>query len=122
MSLAEWAMQWHRKGMIGKIVDARIAGTIGEESLKKFVEAAEKCLAEDGADRPSMGDVLWNLEYSLQLQEAASVIVEDKSECLVISVPNVTSECGSKEEGLDDSNVSVDGNGLFSQIGHFQGR
>ncbi|GMI95253.1 ERULUS [Ca2+]cyt-associated protein kinase 1 [Hibiscus trionum] len=71
VSLAEWAMQLHRKGMIEKIVDPKIAGSINEESLKKFAEAAEKCLSEYGVDRPSMGDVLWNLEYSLQLQEAS---------------------------------------------------
>ncbi|CAI9101972.1 OLC1v1000149C1 [Oldenlandia corymbosa var. corymbosa] len=72
VNLAEWAMQWKRKGLLEKIIDPTLANHINPESMKKFAEAAEKCLAEYGVDRPTMGDVLWNLEYALQLQEASS--------------------------------------------------
>lgn len=71
VNLAEWAMQWKRKGLLEKIIDPVLVGSINMESMKKFAEAAEKCLAEYGVDRPTMGDVLWNLEYALQLQEAS---------------------------------------------------
>ncbi|KAL5544547.1 hypothetical protein UlMin_008331 [Ulmus minor] len=126
VSLAEWAMHWHRKGKIETIIDPQIAGSISPESLKKFVEAAEKCLAEYGVDRPSMGDVLWNLEYSLQLQEAAALIYppEDKTNFLALDKPSLDeSKGGSSITISDDSEVTITGSApLFSQMGNFQGR
>ncbi|XP_042033070.1 probable receptor-like protein kinase At5g24010 [Salvia splendens] len=68
VNLAEWAMERHKKGMINEIIDPNLMGQIKPNSLKKFGETAEKCLAEYGVDRPTMGDVLWNLEYAYQLQ------------------------------------------------------
>ncbi|KAJ8772985.1 hypothetical protein K2173_028162 [Erythroxylum novogranatense] len=110
VNLADWAMHWHRKGMIEKIIDPHIAGTISPESLKKYVEAAEKCLAEHGVDRPGMGDVLWNLEYALQLQEASSQIdaPEDKSAYLIVlEKPSDKNSASDSVSVNDDSAVTV---------------
>uniref|UniRef100_A0A8R7QL73 Protein kinase domain-containing protein n=1 Tax=Triticum urartu TaxID=4572 RepID=A0A8R7QL73_TRIUA len=70
INIAEWAVRTRgEEGGLDKIADPRIAGEADEESLHKFAETAEKCLADCWVDRPSMGDVLWNLEYCLQLHE-----------------------------------------------------
>ncbi|XP_076927794.1 putative receptor-like protein kinase At5g24010 [Bidens hawaiensis] len=73
INLGEWAVRWQKKGLLKRIVDPRIADQIKPESLKTYGNTAEKCLADYGVDRPTMGDVLWNLEHALQLQEAESV-------------------------------------------------
>lgn len=76
VNIAEWAMNWQKKGMLDQIMDEKLVGKVNPASLKKYGETAEKCLAEYGVDRPSMGDVLWNLEYALQLEETSSAIME----------------------------------------------
>ncbi|KAF8026162.1 hypothetical protein BT93_F2848 [Corymbia citriodora subsp. variegata] len=76
VNIAEWAMSWQKKGMLDQIMDVNLVGKVNPASLKKFGETAEKCLAEHGVDRPSMGDVLWNLEYALQLEETSSAMME----------------------------------------------
>jgi serine/threonine protein kinase len=87
VNLAEWAMKWLKNGELDRIVDQRIAGTIRPDSLKKFAGTAEKCLAEYGVERPPMGDVLWCLEYALQLQVASS---DDSGTESVPPVPGTT--------------------------------
>jgi len=124
VSLAEWAMQCHRKGILEKIIDPHIASSINSGSLKKYVEGAEKCLEEYGVDRPGMGDVLWHLEYALQLQETASQInsPEDNTRLVALENPiqnDSTAQCSTTVS--DDSEVTA-GSPLFSQIGNFQGR
>ncbi|GLU13497.1 hypothetical protein SLE2022_301300 [Rubroshorea leprosula] len=71
VNLAEWGLQCHRKGLLETIVDPSIKGQINPNSLRIFAETVEKCLLEDGANRPSMDKVLWDLEYALHLQQTA---------------------------------------------------
>ncbi|XP_058105643.1 probable receptor-like protein kinase At5g24010 isoform X2 [Magnolia sinica] len=72
VNLANWAMQWQKEGSLQKIVDPRLADEINADSLRKFGETVERCLAERGDDRPTMVDVLWNLECALRLQDMAT--------------------------------------------------
>ncbi|BFG35878.1 hypothetical protein CerSpe_221520 [Prunus speciosa] len=71
MNLAEWGMLCKKKGLLEQIVDSSIKNQIDPSSFKNFSETAEKCLQEDADDRPTMGDVLWDLEYAFQLQQTA---------------------------------------------------
>ncbi|KAL2935267.1 hypothetical protein RDABS01_018385 [Bienertia sinuspersici] len=126
VNLAEWAMSNYRKGNLETIVDPTLQGTINTGSLKKYVEAAEKCLAEYGVDRPSMGDVLWNLEYALQLQGASSKIDanEDKSSLLIPleTAPSTGIDVGDSSSAPTSDDHTEVGASAFSQIGNFQGR
>ncbi|KAE9595140.1 putative protein kinase RLK-Pelle-CrRLK1L-1 family [Lupinus albus] len=74
VNLLEWIMKWQqeRNTLIEEIVDPCLLAVSGNqtklESVQKLVEIAKKCLSENGINRPTMGDVLWHLEYALQLE------------------------------------------------------
>ncbi|CAI8609322.1 unnamed protein product [Vicia faba] len=93
VNLAEWGVFCKDKGILEDIIDPTIKGQIDQNSLRKFSEAFEKCLQDDGSDRPSMGDVLWDLEYALQLQRGTIQREphEDSSSSASVSIqlPNV---------------------------------
>ncbi|KAJ8633556.1 hypothetical protein MRB53_026892 [Persea americana] len=132
VNLAEWALQWQKKGLLMQIIDPRLAGTIHPNSLRKFGETAEKCLAEYGVDRPTMGDVLWNLEYALQLQETAmnrephedsSVNASEPPLPKFRRLPSSGVSIGSDSLGImsDDSSHTT-ANRVFSQLIGNEGR
>ncbi|OWM82052.1 receptor-like protein kinase ANXUR1 [Punica granatum] len=132
VSLADWAQHCTRKGILEDIIDPHIKGKINPECLKKFAETAQKCLSEAGVDRPSMGDVLWNLEFALQLQENVDgsshstrertsdfdeISLKDNNVRLHISNLSLGSE-HEMNQGLEDGNSTE----IFSQIVNPKGR
>ncbi|KAL8049600.1 hypothetical protein ABFX02_06G030000 [Erythranthe guttata] len=128
VNLAEWAMEWQKKGLIEKIVDPFIVDEIKPSSLKKFGETAEKCLAEYGVDRPTMGDVLWNLEYAYQLQtnerkRVHGIDADDGSEAAVTPPPmGVPARRGGVDADSDDGTSDISSSRVFSQLITNEGR
>ncbi|KAJ6867013.1 hypothetical protein NC652_038293 [Populus alba x Populus x berolinensis] len=86
-SLADWARKCYQRGTLDQIVDPHLKGEVSPVSLNKFAEIANSCLHVSGIERPKMGDVVWGLEFALQLQQSAEknansvdgIIMENKS-------------------------------------------
>ncbi|KAF8010096.1 hypothetical protein BT93_J0913 [Corymbia citriodora subsp. variegata] len=77
ISLAAWAQSCCKSGTIDKIVDPHLKAAIAPECLNKFCEIALSCLQDEGTKRPSMNDVVWGLEFALQLQVSSEQEVID---------------------------------------------
>ncbi|XP_047317268.1 receptor-like protein kinase HERK 1 [Impatiens glandulifera] len=134
VNLAEWAMKYQKRGQLEQIIDPTLVGKIRPDSLRKFGETAEKCLADYGVDRPSMGDVLWNLEYALQLQEAVvGNEPEENSANLIMNLsqppPEVPvsqdaeADVGWARSQLEDNDLSgISMSRVFSQLVNSEGR
>jgi len=132
VNIAEWAMTWQKKGMLDQIIDQNLVGKVNPASLKKFGDTAEKCLAEYGVDRPSMGDVLWNLEYALQLEETSSALTEpeENSTNHIPVIPltplepfdNSVSMVDGVNSGTDDDAEDGATSAVFSQLVNPRGR
>ncbi|KDP21216.1 hypothetical protein JCGZ_21687 [Jatropha curcas] len=51
------------------MVDPSTRGTFAYESLRTTVKITISCISKEPSNRPSIEDVLWNLQYSNQVQE-----------------------------------------------------
>ncbi|KAL3719401.1 hypothetical protein ACJRO7_004372 [Eucalyptus globulus] len=77
ISLAEWAQSCCKSESVEEMVDPHLKGAIALECLNKFCEIAMSCLHDEGAKRPSMNDVVWGLNFALQLQVSTELEVTD---------------------------------------------
>ncbi|XP_058772226.1 receptor-like protein kinase FERONIA [Vicia villosa] len=69
VGLVEWAMHCYQCGTIDRLVDSYLQGNIRLECLMAFVEIGIQCFANKSAERPSMGEVLSNLERIMSSPE-----------------------------------------------------
>ncbi|KAK6131655.1 hypothetical protein DH2020_034669 [Rehmannia glutinosa] len=52
------------------LVDPAVKNSCSGESVKTMIEICCRCLLEDPAERPSIEDVLWNLQFAAQVQDS----------------------------------------------------
>ncbi|PRQ55428.1 putative protein kinase RLK-Pelle-CrRLK1L-1 family [Rosa chinensis] len=126
MNLAEWGMLCKKKGLLEQIVDSSLKNQIDPSSLRTFGETAEKCLQDDASDRPTMADVLWDLEYALQLQKTTklkeahedSTTIAASSAAFSLPIVQRFPSLGSTTNGDDtrDSDLDTTENKIFSQL------
>ncbi|KAI3454372.1 hypothetical protein Pfo_011035 [Paulownia fortunei] len=94
--LTKWARENISKGKADQIVASILRGEISEDSLKAFVEVAERCLHDEPKKRPTMAQVVLQLEFALEQQESS------KS-----PVPNgITSDVGDIHPSNYETNLS----------------
>ncbi|XP_076921698.1 putative serine/threonine-protein kinase PBL22 isoform X2 [Bidens hawaiensis] len=67
--LVTWAQDSIKEGNLKRIIDSDIRSEISPKCLKEFVRIAERCLHNSPKQRPTMAEVVVNLEYALALQE-----------------------------------------------------
>lgn len=54
---------------LSAVVDPGIRNTFAYDSLRRAIEIAINCVSKDSKERPSIDDVLWNLQYCIQIQD-----------------------------------------------------
>jgi len=52
------------------IIDPSIRNACLDQSLKTMMEICVRCLVKEVEERPSIEDVLWNLQFASQVQDA----------------------------------------------------
>ncbi|XP_010435807.1 PREDICTED: putative receptor-like protein kinase At5g39000 isoform X1 [Camelina sativa] len=98
MDLIRWVKSNYKRGTVDQIIDQDLANDITSVSLEKFCEIGVRCVQDRGIERPSMNDVVWALEFALQLHET-----DKKKNGNVESLDVMPhGEVGTTTEGEDD--------------------
>lgn len=62
------------------IIDPYLKGKMAPDCLKKFVGIAERCVRPTGAERPTMSEVVVELEEALELQKKSDAANKDSAQ------------------------------------------
>ncbi|XP_038892540.1 probable receptor-like protein kinase At5g24010 [Benincasa hispida] len=132
INLAEWGLRCKKMELLEEIIDPKLEGQIDPNSLRKYSDTIEKCLQDDAANRPTMADVLWDLEYALQLQQSAhprmphedsETIPNDASSAAIRRFPSIgPSMLRDDPDMSQDLDTHLTATEVFSQIKADYGR
>ncbi|XP_047958637.1 putative receptor-like protein kinase At5g39000 [Salvia hispanica] len=73
--LTKWARDKINKGEVDQIIASSLREEISPNSLKTFVAIAGRCLNDDPKNRPTMSEVVLQLEFALKHQESNQNLV-----------------------------------------------
>ncbi|XAR58172.1 Non-specific serine/threonine protein kinase [Bertholletia excelsa] len=68
-----WALQAINEGKLDSMIDPSLMGQVSDDCLKCFVQVAIKSLHDNPAERPTMSEVVWNLELALKCQQQGTI-------------------------------------------------
>ncbi|KAL0543103.1 hypothetical protein IC582_018190 [Cucumis melo] len=133
INLAEWGLKCKKMELLEEIIDPKLKGQIDPNSLRKFSDTIEKCLQDDGENRPTMGDVVWDLEYALQLQqnvhhrmphEDSETNANGSSSTYIQKIPSIGSSIlrEDKQDMSQDLDIHLTASQVFSQMNAGEGR
>ncbi|KGN51618.1 probable receptor-like protein kinase At5g24010 [Cucumis sativus] len=132
INLAEWGLRCKKMDLLEEIIDPKLEGQIDPNSLRKYSDTIEKCLQDDATHRPTMADVLWDLEYALQLQQSthprmphedSETNVNDASSTVIRRFPSIGSSILRDDPDMSqDVDTHLTANEIFSQIRADHGR
>ncbi|PUZ36649.1 hypothetical protein GQ55_9G054900 [Panicum hallii var. hallii] len=67
--LLAWAIADEDRVRRRSFADPTVSKGCSDESLRTVMEICQRCLAKEPAQRPSVEDVLWNLQFAAQVQD-----------------------------------------------------
>lgn len=67
--LLAWAIADEDRVRRRSFADPAVSKGCSDESLRTVMEICQRCLAKEAAQRPSVEDVLWNLQFAAQVQD-----------------------------------------------------
>ncbi|PKA50548.1 Receptor-like protein kinase FERONIA [Apostasia shenzhenica] len=113
VDLACWAVLCRRREEMEDIIDPYLKGEIAPLCLRKYLEIAERCVAERGVDRPAMEEVVCVLEFALAQQEETAAAAWD---CGSAGDLEKGRSCAASEVGMGTTVSISTASTLFSEI------